>query len=141
MFSNRAIVNLSSSASSSFLFRRMISSSSTALNQPSPELSGHSTKTTESTISSTAPPSTPLPTSSCKEGTVLKGINIYAGKSDPVAKPDSEYPEWLFRILDNHNTDKNMVWPVEMQLQAKYVRLVNREKIRANSKAAGIVKR
>jgi large subunit ribosomal protein L54 len=38
--------------------------------------------------------------SSCPKGTVLKGINVFQGKKDPVAMEDNEYPEWLFKLLE-----------------------------------------
>jgi hypothetical protein len=38
--------------------------------------------------------------SSCPPGTVLNGLNYFKGKTDPVALPDSEYPEWLWSCLD-----------------------------------------
>ncbi|CUS07198.1 unnamed protein product [Tuber aestivum] len=34
-------------------------------------------------------------------GTVLKNINFLKNRSDPIAKEDSEYPEWLWLMLDN----------------------------------------
>ncbi|KAJ3376973.1 39S ribosomal protein L37, mitochondrial, partial [Lobulomyces angularis] len=37
--------------------------------------------------------------STCLEGTVLKGLNIYEGKQDPVAMADEKYPDWLWSIL------------------------------------------
>ncbi|KAL2122742.1 hypothetical protein VTJ04DRAFT_3197 [Mycothermus thermophilus] len=40
------------------------------------------------------------PLSSCPAGTVLTGLNYFKGKSDPVALPDEEYPEWLWRCLE-----------------------------------------
>lgn len=47
----------------------------------------------------------PTPTSSrvksaAPAGTVLKGIQFHAGKPDPVALPDEEYPSWLWKLLD-----------------------------------------
>lgn len=30
----------------------------------------------------------------------MKGINYMKGKDDPVALPEEEYPEWLWRCLD-----------------------------------------
>jgi len=33
-------------------------------------------------------------------GTVLKGLNFYKDKQDPVALADEEYPAWLWRVLD-----------------------------------------
>ncbi|ROV94628.1 hypothetical protein VPNG_09210 [Cytospora leucostoma] len=38
--------------------------------------------------------------SSCPAGTVLNGLNYFKGKTDPVALPDNEYPEWLWSCLD-----------------------------------------
>jgi len=38
--------------------------------------------------------------SSCAAGTVLKGLNYFKGKTDPVALPDEAYPEWLWGCLD-----------------------------------------
>ena len=46
--------------------------------------------------------SQPKPThaaSSCPAGTVLNGLNYFKGKTDPVALPDEEYPEWLWDAL------------------------------------------
>jgi len=39
--------------------------------------------------------------SSCPEGTVLKGLNYFKGREDPVALADDEYPAWLWRCLDD----------------------------------------
>jgi len=33
---------------------------------------------------------------------VLKNINFIKNRSDPIAKEDSEYPEWLWSMLDNN---------------------------------------
>jgi len=38
--------------------------------------------------------------SSCPAGTVLKGLNFYKDKQDPVAMADEEYPAWLWGVLD-----------------------------------------
>lgn len=34
-------------------------------------------------------------------GTVFAGLSIFKDKPDPVARPDSEYPAWLFELLDD----------------------------------------
>ncbi|TPX40123.1 hypothetical protein SeMB42_g04426 [Synchytrium endobioticum] len=39
--------------------------------------------------------------SSVKAGTILKGLNIMAGKSDPVAMNDEDYPDWLWRLTES----------------------------------------
>ncbi|KXX80104.1 hypothetical protein MMYC01_202860 [Madurella mycetomatis] len=40
------------------------------------------------------------PVSSCPAGTVLSGLNYFKGKTDPVARPDEEYPAWLWNCLE-----------------------------------------
>lgn len=40
------------------------------------------------------------PRSTCPPGTILNGLNYFKGKTDPVALPDNEYPEWLWSCLD-----------------------------------------
>ncbi|KAL3477503.1 mitochondrial ribosomal protein L37-domain-containing protein [Aspergillus californicus] len=41
------------------------------------------------------------PPSSCPAGERMHGINYFKNKSDVVALEDSEYPEWLWTLLDN----------------------------------------
>jgi hypothetical protein len=38
-------------------------------------------------------------------GTVLKGLNFYKDKQDPVAMADEEYPVWLWSVLDKTGGD------------------------------------
>jgi hypothetical protein len=38
--------------------------------------------------------------SSAPEGTILKGLNYFKGRNDPVALKEEEYPEWLWHCLD-----------------------------------------
>lgn len=57
-------------------------------------------------IDGAAPEDTKAPLSSCPAGTVLNGLNYIKGKTDPVALPDEDYPEWLWRCLEvKKNTD------------------------------------
>jgi large subunit ribosomal protein L54 len=35
----------------------------------------------------------------------MKGINYMKGRDDPVALPEEDYPEWLWRCLDAKKTD------------------------------------
>jgi hypothetical protein len=44
--------------------------------------------------------SAPRVQSSVPAGTVLKGLNFYKDKQDPVAMADEEYPAWLWGVLD-----------------------------------------
>ncbi|KAJ3191733.1 hypothetical protein HK101_007446 [Irineochytrium annulatum] len=69
--------------------------------------------------------------STCLEGTVLKNINIYAGKPDIVAKADDQYPAWLWELLEKSNAPKRE-WQPHEYLQPKYLRTLNLQKIRSN---------
>ncbi|KAH8922519.1 hypothetical protein BT69DRAFT_1263369 [Atractiella rhizophila] len=59
---------------------------------------------TDTTSSPTPParsrPQKKRPISSAPGGTVLSNLAIHKGESDPVALDDSEYPEWLWSLLD-----------------------------------------
>jgi large subunit ribosomal protein L54 len=45
------------------------------------------------------------PASSCVPGTKLNGLNYFKNKPDVVALEDSEYPEWLWSLLDESSKD------------------------------------
>lgn len=51
--------------------------------------------------SSVAADGKPRVRSGTPAGTVLKNINFMKNRPDPIAKEDSEYPEWLWSMLDN----------------------------------------
>lgn len=36
---------------------------------------------------------------------MLKGLNFYKDKQDPVALADEEYPAWLWRVLDKTSAE------------------------------------
>ncbi|KAF3924789.1 hypothetical protein ABW21_db0201042 [Orbilia brochopaga] len=57
----------------------------------------------------------PKALSSVPAGTPLKGINYLKKLSDPVALPDEEYPEWLWRVLEDRRPQINS----EPQLSAE----------------------
>jgi len=40
-------------------------------------------------------------------GTPLKGLNFLKGKQDPVALEDSEYPPWLWTVLEQSSANKD----------------------------------
>ena len=48
----------------------------------------------------TKQPSPKRKESSVPAGTIIKGVNFYKNGSDPVAKLDEEYPDWLWELLD-----------------------------------------
>ncbi|EJT99198.1 hypothetical protein DACRYDRAFT_23811 [Dacryopinax primogenitus] len=45
-------------------------------------------------------PSKPPPTSSCPPGTVLTGIQYLKDAPPVIAMPDTDYPAWLWTLLD-----------------------------------------
>ncbi|KAI8865810.1 hypothetical protein GQ42DRAFT_106679, partial [Ramicandelaber brevisporus] len=68
------------------------------------------------------------PVSSCKEGAVMKGLNIFKDKPDPVAKADGEYPEWLWTLLDPAQAVSDPDAKARLR-----IRRANCEKIKANN--------
>ncbi|KAJ7839557.1 mitochondrial ribosomal protein L37-domain-containing protein [Mycena olivaceomarginata] len=51
------------------------------------------------------PPKKALPQSSCAPDTVLAGVNYLKGQAPVMARPDEEYPAWLWTLLEKR------VWP------------------------------
>ncbi|KAJ1975567.1 mitochondrial translation [Dimargaris verticillata] len=41
-----------------------------------------------------------------KEGTAIKGLNYHTNQSDPIAKRDEEYPDWLWTLLAESKPDQ-----------------------------------
>ena len=57
-----------------------------------------------------AEPTKPTPSkvlSSCPAGTKLNGLNYFKNKPDVVALEDSEYPEWLWGLLEEFESKAN----------------------------------
>lgn len=71
-------------------------------------------------------------------GEPLRNVNIFADKSDPIARPDEEYPIWLRREverpakLDPHRFQKLGILPTRTEL-----RLINKAKIRQANEERG----
>lgn len=72
-------------------------------------------------------PAASRPASSVPKGTVLKGINYLKDGKDPVALDDSEYPDWLWDLLDEKKQKQKTTRPSNRQ----YHRKKNREAIKA----------
>ncbi|KAG9096005.1 hypothetical protein FRC06_009174 [Ceratobasidium sp. 370] len=87
---------------------RNTSSSATSSNSPAPSTVG--TKT---------------PTSSCPAQTVLTGLNWQKGQPAVLALEDSEYPSWLWSLLDEQK-------PGDGTSKAE-MRKANREKIKSQN--------
>ncbi|KAJ3233432.1 hypothetical protein HDU81_002291 [Chytriomyces hyalinus] len=64
-----------------------------------------------------------------KAGAVMKGLNIFAGKADPIIKHDAAYPSWLFDLLKDKPMSSQDLAP-EQLLSVKYLRIQNRERIK-----------
>ncbi|KAI7868693.1 mitochondrial ribosomal protein L37-domain-containing protein [Mucor mucedo] len=77
--------------------------------------------TAEPTTTNTRKPS------SVPKGTVLKGLQYLKDGQDPVALDDSEYPEWLWELLDEKKLKQKTSKPVNRQ----YHRKQSREAIKA----------
>lgn len=45
--------------------------------------------------------------SGTKAGTILRGLGYIRGKENILAKPDGEYPDWLWGILDNTSSSSS----------------------------------
>ncbi|KAJ3035704.1 hypothetical protein HDV00_003465 [Rhizophlyctis rosea] len=81
----------------------------------------------------------PASPSSCPEGTVLKGINMFKGGADPVAKADKDYPDWLWTILEPKKTE----FEEHEKFSREYLRHVAQQKIKDNAlaKKMGVIKK
>ncbi|KAI8352502.1 mitochondrial ribosomal protein L37-domain-containing protein [Blakeslea trispora] len=65
--------------------------------------------------------------SAAPKGTVLKGLQYMKDKPEPVALDDSEYPEWLWDLLDEKKQKQKTTKPAHRQ----YHRKQNRDAIKA----------
>ncbi|KAI9027518.1 mitochondrial ribosomal protein L37-domain-containing protein [Phycomyces nitens] len=74
------------------------------------------------------PATTPARTvSAAPAGTPLKGLNYLKDRQDPIALEDSEYPEWLWNLLDERKQKQKTKKPVNRQFHRKQ----NRDAIKA----------
>ncbi|KAI8343538.1 mitochondrial ribosomal protein L37-domain-containing protein [Chlamydoabsidia padenii] len=78
----------------------------------------HSTSTlaTEAEGSATIQPRKP---SSVPAGIALKGINFLKDGKDPVALEDTEYPMWLWDLLDEKKQKQKTTKPTNRQFHRK----------------------
>ncbi|SCV05189.1 LANO_0H02014g1_1 [Lachancea nothofagi CBS 11611] len=75
--------------------------------------------------------SPPLVASSCPAGTPLN-LQIKKSGKEPVALEDHEYPEWLWKVLDQ-NAQLKKLQQDPMKLRKKQLRSANRDKIKQNN--------
>lgn len=69
--------------------------------------------------------------SSCPAGTVIN-VNTKKSGKDPVALEDSEYPDWLWDVL-NPEAQMKKLQADPMKLRKKQLRKANRDKIKQNN--------
>ena len=78
-------------------------------------------------IDTAAKPAAGRQPSSVAKGQTLTGINFLKDGKDPVALDDSEYPDWLWDLLDEKKQKQKTSKPNNRQ----YHRKKNREAIKA----------
>ncbi|CAN3354740.1 large ribosomal subunit protein mL54 [Diutina catenulata] len=74
----------------------------------------------------------PAKGSSCKAGTVL-GLKIKKSGDGPVALEDSEYPEWLWDMLDKPKMEQQLKDQDHMKWRKKQLRKENIKRINNNN--------
>lgn len=52
----------------------------------------------------------------------MTGLNVFANQTDPIALADSEYPAWLFTILEPKKTE----FTDEEKLSREYIRYASK---------------
>lgn len=70
--------------------------------------------------------------SSCAAGTVLN-LKVRKAGEEPVALEDSQYPEWLWTILDKKGNDEKLKNEDIMKWRKKQLNKANCLKIKANN--------
>ncbi|CAH6722285.1 54S ribosomal protein L37, mitochondrial [[Candida] jaroonii] len=76
--------------------------------------------------------STRLSQSSCKAGTVLN-LKIRKSGNEPVALEDSEYPEWLWDMLNKDKKEQDLKTGDIMKWRKKQLNKSNTAKIKNNN--------
>ncbi|QKX57471.1 uncharacterized protein TRUGW13939_04585 [Talaromyces rugulosus] len=69
--------------------------------------------------------------SSCAAGTVMSGLNYIKNKPDIVALEDHEYPEWLWKLLDNKSNNNKKDGGVDVSSLNKKLRKKHDKKMAA----------
>ncbi|EAZ63442.1 ribosomal protein L54/L37-like protein [Scheffersomyces stipitis CBS 6054] len=72
------------------------------------------------------------PKSSCKAGTKLN-LKVRKNGDEPVALEDTEYPDWLWDMLDKKKVDEKLKQDDFMRWRRKQLGNENSNKIKANN--------
>lgn len=72
------------------------------------------------------------PKSSCVAGTVLN-LKVRKNGDEPVALEDSQYPEWLWGMLDKKNMDNELKENDLMKWRRRSLRKENTARINSNN--------
>lgn len=73
-----------------------------------------------------------IPKSSCPAGTVLN-LKVRKNGEEPVALEDSEYPEWLWGMLDKKKMDEDLKEQDLMKWRRRKLRKENTKRINSNN--------
>ncbi|KAK6463285.1 hypothetical protein DFJ63DRAFT_114292 [Scheffersomyces coipomensis] len=84
------------------------------------------------TAATAATATTTIPKSSCPAGTVLN-LKVRKNGDEPVALEDSEYPEWLWGMLDKAQVDETLKKTDIMKWRRKQLRKANTNTIKNNN--------
>ncbi|KMT17086.1 hypothetical protein BVRB_2g041400 [Beta vulgaris subsp. vulgaris] len=71
------------------------------------------------------------------KATTVVGANILKDGTDPKVRPDSEYPDWLFQLLDKRpalsELQRKEAEDLSVEDLKRYVKLDNRARIKENN--------
>lgn len=79
-----------------------------------------------------------VPTVVATIGEPLKNVNIWAGRGDPIALPEDQYPRWLQREVERPERRDPHLFEKEGRLPTRTeLRLIGKAKIRENNMELG----
>ncbi|KAG8894868.1 hypothetical protein FRB99_000942 [Tulasnella sp. 403] len=99
---------------------------------PGPSRRGSSSKDAAPALETTSTDAAPR--SSCLPGTVLEGLTWLKSQQPILAKPDEEYPPWLWTLLNPREDSKKGPAPIPGSPEAqKALRRANRKQIKGDN--------
>ena len=76
-----------------------------------------------------AEPEAPVPRIEAVVGSPIKNIVVHAGRPDPIALPDDQYPDWMWQLVRGEDTFK----PEQPIMDRKSLRKANKARIKFNN--------
>lgn len=74
-------------------------------------------------------PETLVPRIEAAVGSPIKNIVVHAGRPDPIALPDDQYPDWMWQLVKGEDASKSQQ-PI---VDRKSLRKANKAKIKSNN--------